>query len=493
MTMHIRDRHPALSVKLIKNVGRISVASNIAVSDRFSGTQNRTIDLAPFLSAEGGVRVNKGIHEAAGTFSVELTDQIKIDAQDSLYGLFEPMDVIEIRMTGEAFKTPTIPIMMRGFVSQVRRVMSMGASGQPQRRVIVTGHDYGKIWQILQIFWMPNVPAQANLITSFPFYSRFGVTFNIESMSRFVGEVFDKVINPYIVNMGDIGGHADTSPLLQIKKDIQVLHGKVSPYGIAGWGGGAIYGLLAQFGDVEGWNELFIEDREDAPYVVYRPNPFKTADSKEFLQEMIVDLEPAITDISLADVVSYDVARSDSNVANYFWVDAPRFVINYDESIRAFAYFGSPETFFVQKYGNVDPRLYGTRKMQAETNQGGDQESANGNGTPDGGQRAMDQNSLLSWMQSRRLLLIDQNKDNVVFENGGFRLKGNESIRAGTYLRLNHGNMQSLYYVVSVSHEYKPFGEYMTTAVVERGTGFIDRVQQESGAASPYWGEISQE
>lgn len=488
---HIRDRHPGLSVVIRKNVGRSSVTSGVPVSDRFSGI-TKTIDLAPFIGDHGGIRVSKSVRAGAGNFVVEITDMIKLDAQDSIYGLVEPMDVIEIRMTGDAYKNPTIPVMMRGFVTNIRRSQTMTGGGRPERKVIITGMDYGKIWQILQIFWMPNAPAPANLITSFPFFSQFGVTFNIQNGSDFIRQVFDEIVNPYIVNMGDISGQADTSPLLEIQKDLQVLEGKISPYGIASWGGGSVYSLLTSFADVNGWNELFIEDREDAPYVVYRPNPFRTADSKGFVQDINEQLAPAITDISLDDVLAYDVGRSDENVANYFWVDAPRFSLNYTDTIRAFAYSGQPDTFYVQDYGNVDPRLYGTRKMQIDTQQGGNQETDNGNGSPDGTARQDNQNDFLGWMSKRRQQLIDQNKDNVVFEDGGFRIKGNENVRAGTYLRLTHGNMKSFYYVVSVTHDYRPFQSYVTHAVVERGTGFIDRSQQESGVASPYWGEVAQ-
>jgi hypothetical protein len=507
--MRIRDRHPALQVLLKKNVSRMAVAGGIPVSTRFANTQNRTIDLAPFLGDGGGVRVSKSTRQAAGVFSVELTDQIRIDDQDSLYGLIEPMDVIEIRMTGEAFNyqydqfistatgTTTsqapFPITMRGFVGEVRRTQSMGANGQPQRKVIVTGHDYGKIWQIYQIFYMPNLgPQTANAITQFAFYSRFGVTFNIENYAQFLQEVVDRILNPFIREMEDIGSQADRSPLLEFKTSIQDTGAKVSPYGIGGWSG-SIYGLLSQFGDLEAWNELFIEDREDAPYVIYRPNPFKTADGKSFIQTIKPALQPNVIDITLdADVVSYEVGRSDQDVANYFWVDAPRFNISYTEAIQAFAFYGHPDTFFVQNYGNVDPRLYGIRKMQVATDQGDEEETDQGNGTPKGAQRDSNSDALLSFMSKRRLQLIAQNKDNVVFEQGTFRLKGNEKIKAGVYLRLTHGNMQSLYYVVAVHHEYRPFNSYMTTAQVERGTGFIDRSQQESGAASPYWGEIAQ-
>lgn len=438
------------------------------------------------------VRVGKSIRSGAGTFSIELTDQIKTDAQDSIYGLIEPMDVVEIRMAGDAYLNPTIPIMMRGFVSNVRRIQSISQSGIPQRKIVVSGYDYGKIWQILQIFWMPNAPITSNLITSFPFYAQYGVTFNIQLMSDFIVQVFDQIVNPYILNMGDISGQADTSPLLQIQKDVQVVEGKISPYGVGAWGGGSIYDLLTSFADVQGWNELFIEDREDAPYVVYRPNPFRTADSKSFVQDINLDLAPTTIDIDLSQVIEYDVERSDANVANYFWVDAPRFSLNYTDTIRAFAYSGAANTFFISDYGNIDPRLYGTRKMQIDTQQGGNQETDNGNGSPKGVARDQNQSQFLGWISKRRMQLIAQNKDNVVFENGSFRIMGNEKVKAGTYLRLTHGNMQSYYYVVAASHDYRPFGQYLTTVQVERGTGFVDRVQQGSGSASPYWGEILQ-
>lgn len=486
---HIRDRHPGISVLLKKNVGRSTVTTGVPVSDRFTGIQ-KTIDLAPFIGDRGGIRVSKSVRSAAGTFVIELTDMIKIDAQDSIYGLVEPMDVVEIRMAADSYKTPSMPIMMRGFVSNVRRTMQMTDRG-PERKVIITGMDYGKIWQIIQIFWMPNAPIPENLITSFPFFSQFGATFNIQLMSDFIRQVFDQIVNPYIVNMGDISGQADTSPLMQIQKDLQVLEGKISPWGIGAWGG-TIYELLSSFGDTGAWNELFIEDREDAPYVVYRPNPFRTADSKNFIQDINEQLAPAMIDISFDDVIADDLGRSDDHVANYYWVNATRFTLNYTDTIRAFAYSGAPDSFYVQNYGNVDPRLYGIRKMQFDSQQGGNQESDSGNGSPDGNTRQANQNGYLGWISTRRQQLIDQNKDNVVFEDGGFRLKGNENVKAGTYLRLTHGNMRSLYYVVSVTHDYKPFSSFITHAVVERGTGFIDRSQQESGVASPYWGEIAQ-
>lgn len=495
----VKVRHPGLQVILRKNVGRSTVNGSIPVSSRFSG-QRRTVDLTPYLGEQGGVQISKSVREPAGAFSLTFADRINADASDTVYGLIEPMDVIEFRMAGDAYAQPLVsstsggtpsnlPIVMRGLVSEVRRVESMSAGGQPQRAVTVSGQDYGKIWQILQIVNSPFVDPSANLITSFPFFARFGVSMQTQAAETFVKEVFDKIINPYIAKMATKSGSA-SSPLLAIKTGgIQVSDGVVSPFGVGGWQGGTIYSLLQQNCDVGPWNELYIEDREDGPYVVYRPNPFIAADGKDYITPVVT--EPDFVSITREDIVSMSVSRSDSNVANYFWVQSPRFALNGDDTLRLMSFKADAAEVYMQDYGNNDPDLYGFRRLEEATQQGGRNESNGGNGTPDGAAREIGVANTIAWMNERRRQLRDQNKDNVVLESGSMRLKGNEKIRAGVYLRLKHGNMRSDYYVVSVTHEYVPFGGFFTTVQVERGTGFIDRVQQGAGAASPYWSELA--
>lgn len=508
----VKVRHPEIEVILRKNVGRTTFDGATPVSERFSG-QRRTIDLTPYLGDQGSVRVTKSVREPAGAFSIAFADRIHQDAADSVYGLVEPMDVVEIRMAGDSHEyTESVgaPVVMRGLVSQVQRTEGMGGDGKPMRTVTISGQDYGKIWQILQVFNLPHLPdTGASLITSFPFFQRYGLTFNTMPASQFVREVVDKVINPFIEQMrvqGATGGRTDaqiegalsrarsTSPLFTLRTDIQIaggLDGTVSAFALGDWKGGTIYSLLAQHCDIGPWNELFIEDREDGPYVVYRPNPFMTADGRRYVMPLVTP--PAIVPITRADVVSLSVTRGDANVANYFWVDAPHFNLNHTEALRAFAFQGQPDTFFVQNHGNVNPQLYGIRKMWEQTGQGGVNQTSDGNSLPDGNERTINQQSFVAWMESRRLQLIEQNKDNVVFESGGMRLKGNEQIRAGTYVRLRNGGVESDYYAVSVQHDYAPFTGFFTTVNFERGTGFIDRVQLGSGATSPYWSERSED
>jgi hypothetical protein len=501
----VKVRYPGLQVLLRKNIGRAAGGAALPVSERFAG-QQRTVDLTPFFGEAGAVQTNKSVREPAGGFTLTFSDRINPAASDTVYGLVEPMDVIEIRMSGDAYKTPQastgtfaradrgqaslgLPIIMRGLVSGVRRVETMGADGRPQRSVVITGQDYGKIWQMLQIVNSPFVDPDANFITAFPFFARFGNDINTQYAEAFVKDVFDKVINPFIAKMATKTG-GTSSPLLSIGTDgIQVRDGVVSPFGVGGWQGGTIYSLLAQHCDVGPWNELYIEDLEAGPRVVYRPNPFMTADGKSYIMDVVV--EPHIVPITRADVVSMAVERSDANVANYFWVDAPRFALNADETLRLMSYQAKPDDVYQQGYGNNDPELYGFRRLQEQTQQGGRGETHNGNGLQAGNDSTVYTNAAVAWLNLRRRQLRDLNQDNVVLEHGQIRLKGNEQVKAGAYLRLTHGNMQSDYYVVSVTHDFIPFGGFFTTAVVERGTGFVDRVQQGDGSASPYWSELA--
>lgn len=491
MRTPIQVRHPGLRVTLRKNVGRDTGGAALAVSERFSG-QKRVIDLTPYFGEGSSVQVNKSVREPAGAFSMTFTDKLNPDAADSIYGLVEPMDVIEIRMAGDAYASgeaaQQLPIMMRGLVTRPQRVEAIGANGQPQRAVMVSGQDYGKIWQIIQITNSPFVDPKANFITNFPFFARFGQTVNTEYAETFVKDVFDKIVNPYIARMQDKGGGA-ASPVQTIDTGgIVVKDGIISPFGVGAWQGGTIYDLLSMHCDTGPWNELYIEDRESGPRVVYRPNPFMSADGKAYI--MPVEVEPDFVAITRADILNWTVGRSDESVANYFWVESPRFALNYDDTLRLMSFQARPEDVYQQGYGNNDPDLYGFRRLQAATAQGGRDETNNGNGTQDGGDRTINQTNAIAWLNQRRAQLREINKDNVVLESGSAVLKGNERIRAGVYLRLKHGNMESDYYVASASHNYAPFGSYTTSVRLERGTGFIDRVKQGGGLASPYLSEL---
>jgi len=491
--MHIEIRKPSIRVMLYKNVGRSTVNGSAPTSQRFAG-EARYTDLTPFLAENGSVQVSKSVREPCGAFSITLSDRIDWDIQDTIYAAIEPMDSIEISISGSGFQADRNgpPIMMRGLVAGVQRLQGMSAEGKPTRQVVISGQDYGKILQIMQVFMLPFGPDAANLITSFPFFAKFGEEMVNMDSSAFTQAVFDKVVNPFVVNMRkNPDGAVSDSHLLPFSTDIQVPGACVSPSGVGSFNGRSIANIFQAYGDIGCWNEFFVEDRADGPYAVYRPNPYMDIVTQQLIMPGVK--MPAIVDIDRSDIISITASRSDQNIGNYFWVDSARFNANYDFTSKALAFQSSQVTnaapFYVTKYGNVDPTLYGVRKMDEPTNQAGETEENGGNGTA-GGARIKNQGAAIDWINLRRQQLYDLNKDNVLFESGSMRLKGNENIKAGTYLRAANGNLVSLYYIVSVTHSFIPFGSYLTEVQFERGTNFADRLQRGVGQDSPYLAEM---
>ena len=108
-------------------------------------------------------RVSDGRYLLANRSAETILNRRREDATgDSLYALVEPMDLIEIRIARESHKNShkDLPIVMRGFVSEIRRDETMGPDGKASRRVIISGQDYGKLLQIF--FSVVHDPTQLN-------------------------------------------------------------------------------------------------------------------------------------------------------------------------------------------------------------------------------------------------------------------------------------------------------------------------------------------
>jgi hypothetical protein len=388
----------------------------------------------------------------------------------------------------------------------------MSPDGKPRRTVHVEGHDYHKILQLIQIFNIPGTPDVANLISSFPLFSKYGPDFNVKKSTAFVQAVFDLVVNPYIAGI-QAAGATSGAALAEVATDIQVPDALVSVQ-LGAFNGGNLQELLREYLDIGPFNEFFIEDRDAGPwgpalpYAVYRPAPFLGAGSHSSLQPIQDSVTTGVTtdsplspsanvvQIDTSSIISISSERADEGVANYYWVDAPRFNMNYDDLTRQYAAYETQEgvaPYFIQNYQNVNPALYGLRKMETATQQGSPAESDSGNGTPAGAGRFANQGSFLGWIDDRRNLLIAMNQDNVVFESGDMRLMGHEKIRAGVYVQINYGpQLQSLHYAHTVTQVFEPFGNYFTEVEYDRGTNFIDRVTASKSGASPYYAEMIQ-
>lgn len=484
---------PSASIILKKNIGRSTIGDAVATSERFRGAK-REVDLLPHLGEYGSINVSKSVRDPAGMFSITLTDKMVPELEDSLYGLIEPMDVIDIRIARDtsvyAGSVPfSMPLIMRGLVTTIRRDSIMTDHG-PQRAVIITGQDYGKILQIMQIQYIPGFVLGQELLTSFRLVLNYGPgAVPYESAAAFIKSLVDEVVNPFIEGMkaqATAGaGDGAQSSISAMGVEATDFGGGVSPFGANQWPGGAIYDLMKYFGDVGPWAELFIEDREEGPFLIYRPTPFKGLDGA-LIQGGTVG-EVNVGDDSLIQISS---ERSDSAVANYYWVDSPRYAMIRGDLLQAAAQLeGStgPAAPMQGEYANSSMKLYGVRLMRIETQQGnridGQPEADLESGSEVG----------LEMVREKRLVLIANNKDNIVYEQGALRLRGDERIKPGVYVRLTRSGSQELiseHYAYQVAHEYS-YGGYFTTVSYDRGTGFIERLKRAGGASSPYLSELN--
>jgi hypothetical protein len=483
--MSVPTFEPQISVVLKKNVGRKSVTGGNPTSQRFQDSSHE-IDLTPFLG-DGSVTVSKSIREPAGMFSIVLADRISASL-DTIYAAIEPMDVIEIRMARDVSKytssgfTKNMPIMMRGFVTDVTRDEGIGQDGRPARSVTVNGQDYGKILQIMQIAYLTNEVTGQLLLTYLKFFENYDPNSQANKpAAQFIQDMNSEVVLKFLADMRAAGGGG--SPVLDIQVDASVTQGVVAPFGTVQSFEGSVYQMMCKYGDVGPWNELFIEDREAGVFLVYRPTPFKDPSGGLIQPDAPSPTVVAITDIEL---MGLSVGRSDAGVYNYYWVNPLTFNLNTPgyAAIKA-AHAGDINEFYIGTYANSSTSLYGFRRMQVDTQQGprfdGQPESKYNDGT----------SVTDAFISNRRGVLRDNNKDIVLFEQGNMRLRGNEAIRAGVTVSLTRGSetKPSEYYAISVSHTFMPFRSFTSTVSFERGTGFIKRVQD--NGASPYLAEMS--
>lgn len=494
----VQVRGPQYKVTLFKTVKREEIVPGEKVSVRYGAT-DKTIDLTPWLTDSSSITTSKSPREPAGGFAITVADRPYAVAAgaDTLAGIVEPMDMVEIRFRGNPDGSPELPVIMRGFVSEVHRSEAVDQTGSPVRSVTITGQDYGKLWQMLQIFYGPGYVIGQDIISAYQMFERFGAGFKIgQKGSEFLQETFDKILNPYVK---DIVSENSSNPSKIEVKALQQ-HGVTSLSGTQNQQG-SLYELLTRFLDVGVWNELFITENDDGVYCIYRANPYLDVkgkpidpDTKEPVYYNPADKDPTKLvkyKVLGTDIVSMDVSRTDANIANYYWVRAPRYEMVSDIYQRQWAATGGDKkTIDLTDYVNTKGKLYGIRKMEVSTEMGGDDVTNTASGLTESEKTKRD-TSTANWINNRRQMLVEQNRDNVLLERGSITIKGNEAIRAGNYVEIQRGNFSALYYVAQVDHQFSPFNRFVTVLQVDRGLGFVERLRRNGGPDSPYYAEMT--
>lgn len=463
---------PKISVTL-KKVQRREGADRI---NYLAGSMIESIDLTPFLGEMGGVTTSRGLNQPAGTFQVVLADKMDARSMDTLYASVEAMDMLDIRFA--RLQQGELPIVMRGLVSHVSRDESMTQDGKPRRTITITGHDYGKFLQIMQVSYLREYVYGNFPLTAFPMFEVYGKWFGDHTASQFVEEIVGSLVQNFIGEVW-LWGALKEEPALKVAAT--VTGSRVGPFGIPTYEGD-IWTLLTNWCDI-GWNELFIEDRTDAAYVVYRPVPYY-----DLAGDLIMASEGAVPpeeiEVGIDEVESLSLSRSDGNLANFFQIEAPLAEILNMDWIKVQATQNG--LTLVRDNRNCLPEIYGLKKMNARTMQSAESATIEAL-QAETAAKPVQAVAMGGWYKSRRDQMKRIHQDNVIYEEGQISMRGNEKVKAGMYVMLRRGSRTTRHYVTGVSHSFTPFQSFKTTLQVTRGESYIRRL---GDAGSPYQAEL---
>lgn len=486
---------PQLQLLLKKTTG-----VNFNTGNQYRGAAGAIdeIDLAPFLGDAGSVRTMKALDEPCGGFSIVFADKNSEVGGDTVYALAEAMDICELRFARVSVGTYGIaPIVMRGYISSIRRKEIISADGTPVRAVIISGQDAGKLWANFSI--LPEAQMVSNLNTMLGTYNLLaatGITFNIMPVMDFVKTFTERVMNPAVDLMSAFAGRTiprfDTSEVFIPPED-----GYISASILQGFTGGRYWDVLEYVAD-RPWNELWVRDTEEGPHLVFRPVPYLDTNGATIMPGAE---PPDIIERDIGEIVSLDCSRSDYRTANFFWVPPGSSMPDSGSGVNIAAIAakagGDGEPLFSINHENSALPLYGLRKMQHETrllpSNLPNPRAANLN-DPDVRDAAV--GFTTDWHIKRANQLRLLNWDNSVWETVEMVLKGHETLEIGKQLQWTRGQFRgqglvSKGYITRCAHTWLPLKSgggagWTTTLTIERSDGFLKRDQM---AASPYHAE----
>lgn len=470
--MSVRVDTPGIQVKVIKLVG---VANGVAYRWQ---TANSEFDLTPMLGEAGAVRTTKSVGEGCGGFSISFADEQDPSGLDTIYGLVEPMDLVEIRMAREPWRYAggPLPLIMRGFVSAIRRSETLSPGGIPRRSVIISGQDMGKLWLIHQL--LPETIYASNAspyMTTYDLFASTGIRVAYHQVSNFMTDLTQIVMNAKVAALSAFSGaYVPPFAITATVPEGQVSCSLVAPFKGPFWS-------LAELVADRPWNELFIEDEEAGPRVIFRPSPYKDVYSNALIMPGAVD--PGTIYRTQKEVVSWDVQRSDARVSNFYYVPPGTSML--DTSMQANVASLQNGSLQDYAYPNSAQALFGQRKMEVPTRL----LPLSVSDTPirfNGQARVAAGNSVIQWHVHRAQQLKAMNRDNSIFEEVSATMQGHEEFKVGRYMQLTRGDIVSEAYITQTSHLFRPQILFETSLTLERGNGFLMRDQ----ALNPYYGEL---
>lgn len=460
---------PAISVTLVKLVAR-----HDGMAKRYSAAP-REIDLTPYLGSAGSLKTAKSLSEPAGGFSITFADRTDPAIGDSLYGLIEPMDAVEIRAARrpELYAGKPLPLIMRGFVSRVRRSETVAEDGSPQRVVVVQGQDAGKLWTANNILFQIAYKTDVPFLDTFQLQSTQGMTPGLIPVKQFMTQLVERVLNAKIRQLAGVNpappmpGKPAPGPLPFIV-DATVEEGMVFPQQGSAFDLQPLWHIAEMFAD-KPFNELFVRDEEDGPHLVHRPAPYRDLSGQWVIGGAA---DPGTVRLDVSQVVSLDLMRSDERSACFYWVPPGNSMVDTSNDVTVASL--EKGSMLELDYPNDDPRLYGVRRMTANSNLLPNDLSDIPRMLPLS-ERKKASFDITQWFEARSDLLRLANRDNSVLEEGTAVVQGNEDLVIGKYIEITRGSLKSTLYCERVAHTISPLKGWLTDLVLIRGDGLYQR------------------
>jgi hypothetical protein len=398
-------------------------------------------DMTPYIVQ---IKTSMALGQASGRFTILTSFQKRWDL------LVQAQDYIEIRFSRYL---PKPPVIMRGFVSNVRRTRIVDESGKLHRGITINGYNFGKIWDSYNIQYLVQEPGQllagsdvnpsVNPLMEPMLMEDYGIGNgsgdSTISNADLMQAIIDKMLNPQIKVLQTLNPKI---PLLKsnikVLPDYQITNLMIQQYL------GSVYSFLEQFGN-KPFCEWFIDDFEDAPVVIYRNAPFKTVNGEIVMQESLPDMtyyqHVYISDV---DIIQEDVGFTDQETYSYFFT-YPAQQVNLQTDPKA-AILGSQPNLTIEQESDTNnitnPHVdldnlyrFGFKDLQVASNSIS---------------VADDQAFIATALKMNRFLVRAFNWTHLML-NGTFRIKGNEHMRIGRYFTNTSTNEE--YYIESVDHE----------------------------------------
>jgi hypothetical protein len=345
-----------------------------------------------FITAKDGLKSFKNnvlaidlrstVTEMINQWQVVFVPRDSTDSFDTLYDIIEPMAYCEIKI--RSFSKDAV-VVMRGFVTNVSKALDL-SSGVPQRQIVISGENYGKILRMAYIHYAYGLDPLAVVGasgTGAPLFFGYGVdviTAQDGRPSTVMTQIFNNLILPNFRNIQAYLANRTKVTEQLTSEDVDFVGVRANPGEVAASKIGA-FKLDIDDDGVDGnrnldlnlayidpaagaqelsvlefienfsgapWNEIYTDDAPQATYLVFRPKPWRnrfgvyvgaTSFGSAGLREVPDDRakEDVPRKIEPEEVVAYQLGRTDEEVYNYFFTDpvVSFYGVNFESVVRS--------------------------------------------------------------------------------------------------------------------------------------------------------------